>query len=283
MNILLFLLGLEAILYMLLVVYFSKKRYEWVREKISRVLLSRTSPELPAAVTSAVVLCTENSMEQEDVKLKPGDFQKIVDGAVQAVSLIVGSRDPYTAGHQRRVAEIARAIAIELRLSQWQTRGIYIAGLLHDVGKVAVPSEILSKPGKISDDEFSIIKHHCFVGYDILRVVDFPWPVSLAVLQHHERLDGSGYPGGIFDKDIILEAKILGVADVVEAMSSHRPYRPALGLSNAMAEISRGSGILYEPKVVDACLKLFKKNELEFVRLMAAAESRRDYITESVK
>jgi putative nucleotidyltransferase with HDIG domain len=238
--------------------------------------------ETSVQVTPGVEADMDKSLDIENIKLKPEDYRKIVDGAVQAVSLVVGSRDPYTAGYQRRVAEIARAIAVELKLSRWQTRGVYIAGLLHDVGKVAVPSEILTKPGKINEDEFNIIKNHCVVGYDILRVVDFPWPVSIAVLQHHERLDGSGYPQGLFAKDITLEARILGVSDVVEAMSSHRPYRPALGLESAISEISRGSGILYDPKVVEACLKLFQKNELGFVKLMAAAEAKRDFLPESV-
>jgi putative nucleotidyltransferase with HDIG domain len=276
---------LEAILCVLLIIYyFTRKRFNWVQRKIFSESILHMKSDSPDSVSSPVILAADNTLDldMENVKLKPGDYQKIVDGAVQAVSLVVGSRDPYTAGHQRRVAEIARAIAKELKLSRWQARGIYIAGLLHDVGKVAVPSEILSKPGKINEDEFNIIKNHCFVGYDILRVVDFPWPVSIAVLQHHERLDGSGYPDGLFENDITLEAKILGVADVVEAMSSHRPYRPALGLSSAIAEISRGSGLLYDPKVVDACLKLFKKNEFEFFRLMAVAESKRDYVPESM-
>jgi putative nucleotidyltransferase with HDIG domain len=156
-------------------------------------------------------------------------------------------------------------------LSQWQIMGIHIAGLLHDVGKVAVPAEILSKPGKINQYEFNIVKNHCQVGYDILQKIEFPWPVTKAILQHHERLNGSGYPEGLSGEDIILEARILGVADVVEAMSSHRPYRPALGLECALQEISQASGILYDSKVVDACLGLLKENEPEFDRLMAVA------------
>jgi putative nucleotidyltransferase with HDIG domain len=278
----LFLPVLEAILCILLFIYFTEKHPHLMQVKISEKQMPLIKTEISVPLTPGVLRSINSDVDMENVKLKPEDYQKIVDGAVQAVSLVVGSRDPYTAGHQRRVAEIARAIAGEMKLSRWQTRGIYIAGLLHDVGKVAVPSEILTKPGKINEYEFSIIKNHCLVGYDILRVVDFPWPVSVAVLQHHERLDGSGYPQGLFDKDITLEAKILGVSDVVEAMSSHRPYRPALGLDSAIAEISRGSGILYDPKVVNACLKLFEKNELEFFKLMATAEAKHDYVPESV-
>ena len=197
--------------------------------------------------------------------------ERVMDGLIHAVSLVIESRDPYTASHQRRVAELAKAISKEMKLTGWQVTGIGVAGLLHDIGKIAIPTEILTKPGKISQYEFSIIKNHCKVGYDILQRIDFPWPVTQAVLQHHERLDGSGYPAGLSGDTIILEARILGVADVVEAISSHRPYRPALGLENALQEISRASGILYDSEVVDACLKLLKKNEPEFDRLMEAA------------
>ena len=158
-------------------------------------------------------------------------------------------------------------------LNAWQQSGIYISGLLHDVGKIAVPSEILSKPGKISQYEFSIIKNHSQIGYDILQRIEFPWPVAQAVLQHHERIDGSGYPEGLKGDQIILEARILGVADVVEAMSSHRPYRPALGLNVALEEILRGIGKVYDPAVSRACLALLEKNEMEFDRIMEAAAS----------
>jgi putative nucleotidyltransferase with HDIG domain len=198
------------------------------------------------------------------------EVEKAMDGIIHAISLVVETRDPYTAGHQRRVAELAQAIAEEMSLSEWQSLGIHVAGLLHDVGKIAVPSEILSKPGKINEYEFNIIKNHCRVGWEILQRIYFPWPVTKAVLQHHERLNGSGYPEGLSGRDILLEARILGVADVVEAMSSHRPYRPALGLSAALKEISQGSGVLYDAAVVAACLRLLK-SELEFNRLMTSA------------
>jgi putative nucleotidyltransferase with HDIG domain len=204
---------------------------------------------------------------------------KAIEGTICAVSMVVESRDPYTAGHQRRVAGLARAIAGEMGLSEWQVTGVYIAGLLHDVGKMAVPFEILSKPGKLTQNELSIIKSHCRVGYEILQKIEFPWPVTTAILQHHERLDGSGYPNGIGGGEIIIEARILGVADVVEAMSSHRPYRPALGLDSAMAEISGGKGVLYDNKVADACLRLLNHNEAEFDRIMATA-ARDDYSLE---
>lgn len=206
------------------------------------------------------------------MKQGQADLLKEMDGVIYAVSQVVETRDPYTAGHQRRVAELARAIAAEMGLSEWQTMGIYVAGLLHDVGKVAVPSEILSKPGKINQYEFGIIKNHSRIGCEILRKIDFPWPITKAIIQHHERLDGSGYPDGLVGDEIILEARILGVADVVEAMSSHRPYRPALGLNTALEEVSVSSGIRYDITVVDACLHLLQNNQSAFDRIMAAAE-----------
>ena len=239
--------------------------------KISHEPYSNEERKLLQSVSTEVAVNIDNARLYESIKRKHSELQKAMEGVIHAVSLVMETRDPYTAGHQRRVAELARAIAKEMGLSEWQIMGIHIAGLLHDVGKVAVPTEILSKPGKINQYEFSLIKNHCRVGYEILQRIDFPWPVTQAILQHHERLDGSGYPEGLSGEDIILEARILGVADVVEAMSSHRPYRPALGLDCALHEISQASGILYDSEVVDACLKLLKKNGPEFDRLMASA------------
>lgn len=201
------------------------------------------------------------------------EFQKVLDGVIYAVFEMLGSRDPYTANHQKRVARLALAIASELGFSEWQIAGVYISGLLHDVGKVAVPSEILSKPGLITDSEFEIIKDHCRLGAEILSKLEFPWPVTTAILQHHERVNGSGYPRGLRGNAIIIEARILGVADVVEAMSSHRPYRPSLGLAKALEEVKNGRGILYDPRVVTACLALLGNNQNEFDRIMSSAEA----------
>jgi putative nucleotidyltransferase with HDIG domain len=233
-------------------------------------------------VSADVAANIDNANLYENIKRKHSELEKAMDGVVHALSLVVENRDPYTAGHQRRVAELARSIAKKMGLSEWQAMGIHITGLLHDVGKVAVPTEILSKPGKISQYEYSIIKNHSQVGYEILQKIDFPWPVTSAILQHHERMNGSGYPAGISGGDIILEARILGVADVVEAMSSHRPYRPALGLGSALEEISRNRGILYDPQVVDACLSLLEKNETAFEQIMAAATANQEYTMETV-
>jgi HD-GYP domain-containing protein (c-di-GMP phosphodiesterase class II) len=175
---------------------------------------------------------------------------------VKDIAALHEKRDPYTAGHQRRVAQLACAIAREMNLPDGQICGIRITGAIHDIGKIAVPGDILSKPVKLSAEEFTIVKTHPQVAYDILRNLDFPWPVAETVLQHHERLDGSGYPRGISGKAIILEARILCVADVVESMVSHRPYRPALGEEKALYEITQNRGILYDPTVADACSKI---------------------------
>jgi putative nucleotidyltransferase with HDIG domain len=249
--------------------------------KATHAPYSNEERRLLQAVSTGAAASVDNANIYENIKQKHSELEKAMDGVVHAMSLVIESRDPYTAGHQRRVAELASAIAREMGLSEWQVMGLHITGLLHDVGKVAVPSEILSKPGKISQYEFSIIKNHSQVGYEILQKIDFPWPVTVAILQHHERLNGSGYPAGISGDDIILEARILGVADVVEAMSSHRPYRPALGLGSALAEITKNRGVLYDPRVVDACLRLLENNETAFEGIMAVAASR-EYAPETV-
>jgi len=182
--------------------------------------------------------------------------EKSMEGAIQAICRTVETKDPYVAGHQKRVSQLACTIAKEMGLTAWQIEGIRVAGLLHDIGKVTVPTEILSKPGKLSKIEFSMIKEHPRVAFDILKNVEFDWPIARIVVQHHERMDGSGYPDGIPGKDILLEARILAVADVVEAMCTHRPYRPALGTGEALAELARGDGTLYDSEVVRACKKV---------------------------
>jgi PAS domain S-box-containing protein len=188
---------------------------------------------------------------------------KALEGTVSALASVAEVRDPYTAGHQQRVARLAVAIATEMGLPQEQIEGLHVAGTLHDVGKLYVPAEILSKPGKLTEVEFNLVKIHSQASYDILKNVEFPWPIAQIVLQHHERLDGSGYPQGLRGEDILLEARILAVSDVVEAMASHRPYRPALGIGQALDEISQKSGILYDSEVVDACFKLFYDKEFK--------------------
>ena len=234
-----------------------------IGDKLSRDPYSTEDRQLLHKVLAEVAISIENACVYENIQKKHTELKKVTEGVIHAISLTIEMRDPYTAGHQRQVANLACEIAKEMGLSEWDIEGIRIMGLLHDVGKIAVPAEILSKPGQINQNEFSIIKTHPYVGYEILNGIEFPWPVTQAILQHHERLDGSGYPEGLSGTDIILEARILGVADVVEAMSSHRPYRPALGFDRALEEISQNRGTLYDPEVVDACSRLFQKNEVE--------------------
>ena len=207
---------------------------------------------------------TERKKAEEERKQSAEKLLNAMQGAIQAMAMTVEIRDPYTAGHQQRVTKLALAIAKEMGLPEEQVDGIGMAGIVHDIGKIYVPAEILSKPGRLTEPEFSMIKIHPQAGYDILKTVEFPWPIAQIVLQHHERMDGSGYPSGISGEDILLEARILGVADVVEAMASHRPYRPALGIDKALEEISQNRGVLYDPEVVDACLKLFAEKGFNF-------------------
>ena len=180
-----------------------------------------------------------------------------MEGAIGAMAMTVETRDPYTAGHQRRVARLAEAIAREAGLTREQTEPIRVAGIVHDTGKIAIPAEILSKPSALNSIEFELIKTHSRVGCEILEKIEFPWPIAQIVLQHHERMDGSGYPAGLSGDDVMPEARILAVADVVEAMASHRPYRPAMGIDAALEEIGLHRGTLYDPAAVDACIRLF--------------------------
>lgn len=190
-------------------------------------------------------------------------LQSAAAGTVRALAAVAERRDPYTAGHQQRVSELATAIAREMGLPEEQVEGIRVAGILHDTGKVVIPAEILSKPGGLSEFEWAIIRTHPRADYEILEGIDFPWPIALAVLQHHERMDGSGYPAGLSGDTIIREAKILAVADVVEAMASHRPYRPARGIAKALEEIGSGRDIRYDPEAADACIRLFEEKGFE--------------------
>ena len=202
---------------------------------------------------------TEKSLHQTMEKLR-----KNLVGTIQAMSLMVETRDPYTAGHQKRVSNLARVIAQEMGLPNDTVDIIRMAGVIHDLGKIAVPAEILSKSTKLTDIEFKLIKVHPQAGYDILKDVDLPYPIAEMVLQHHERLDGLGYPQGLKDTQILPEARILAVADVVEAMASHRPYRPAKGIDTALEEIEKNKGIFYDTKVVDACMRVFREKGFTF-------------------
>jgi len=207
---------------------------------------------------------TMQKKSEEDLLQSYQKLKKTMDAAIETMSKIVEAKDPYTSGHQHRVCQLAVPLARELGLPEDKIEGIRIASLIHDIGKIGLPTEILSKPSKLTDIEFSLIRSHSQIGYDILKSIDFSYPVAQIVLQHHERLDGSGYPNNLKGDKILLEAKIIGIADVVEAMSSFRPYRPALGIDKALEEITQNRGTLYDPEVVDACLKLFKEKRFKF-------------------
>jgi PAS domain S-box-containing protein/putative nucleotidyltransferase with HDIG domain len=191
-------------------------------------------------------------------------LHEALEGTIQAMALTIEIRDPYTAGHQRRVSKLSCAIARELGMPEVQIEGLRVAGDIHDIGKIYVPAEILSKPGQITAIEYGIIKTHPQVGFDILKTIKFPWPVAQIVLQHHERLDGSGYPLGLVGDQILKESRILTVSDIVEAMSSHRPYRPARGIDEALDEISKNKDRFYDADVVNVCIKLFQENQFRF-------------------
>lgn len=200
---------------------------------------------------------TERKQSEEALKVSFENLTKTLNETVNALAVMSEKRDPYTAGHQKRVAHLAIAIAKEMGLSAERIESIRIAGTLHDIGKIYVPTEILNKPGKLNDLEMALIKTHSQVGYEVLKSIPFACPVAEIVWQHHEKINGTGYPMGLKEDEVFLEAKILCVADVVEAIASHRPYRPSLGLETALKEISQQSGVIYDSEVVNACLTLF--------------------------
>lgn len=202
---------------------------------------------------------SKKKMVEEKLAKMTNKLKSTIESTIQSMAVVIEKRDPYTANHQRRVAELAVALAKGMGLEEEQIKGLQMAATIHDIGKIYVPAEILNKPGILSDLEFAMIRNHPEIGYEILQMIDFPWPVEQIVVQHHERLDGSGYPRGLLGEEILLTARILTVADVVEAMTSHRPYRQALGLDKALEEISHNAGILYDKKVVDVCMKFFEE------------------------
>jgi putative two-component system response regulator len=188
----------------------------------------------------------------------------MLEATISTITLMAEIRDPYTSGHQQRVADLACAIAKHMGFSKDNLRAVELAGILHDIGKIRVPTSVMNRPGRLLEIERELLKIHPEVGYNLLKRIPFKLPVAEIVYQHHERMDGSGYPRGLKDDQILLEARILAVADVTEAQSSYRPYRPALGIDVALAEISKNSGMLYDPKVVEVCLSLFKENLFNF-------------------
>lgn len=232
--------------------------FEWVHRRLdgstfeTTVLLTRLMQNGKPLLNASVRDTTERKRARVAL-------HEALVATIEAISATMESRDPYTSGHQKRVARLAAAIAREMGLSDNVVQGVHFGALIHDVGKIQIPSEILSKPGKLIPIEFELIKTHAQSGYDIVKNIKFPWPVADMVYQHHERLDGSGYPRGLKGDAIVLEARILAVADVVEAMATHRPYRPSLGLATALQEVEGKRNTGFDPAAVDACLRLFRE------------------------
>ena len=245
---------------------------KFVSRRIELTALRRNGEEFPVDLgitplktgdkhhfTAFIADITVRKRAEDEIRRYVAKIETAFMSAVEMATTLSEMRDSFTAGHERRVSEIAVAIGAEIGFDERLQQGLRVAGLLYDVGKITIPADILSKPGKLSSIEFRLIQGHAQSSYEILKNVQFPWPVAEVALQHHERMDGSGYPQGLKGEEILLESRIMAVADVVEAMSSHRPYRAALGIDQALAEIECGRGALYDPIVADACLKLFRE------------------------
>jgi PAS domain S-box-containing protein/putative nucleotidyltransferase with HDIG domain len=217
-----------------------------------------------AATIAQGIDVTEHRQAEQGVRETLNLLREALGGIIRVVSATVETRDPFTAGHQKRVADLARAIAQEMGFPKGQVNGLRMAGIIHDLGKVSIPAEILGKPSKLSEIEYKLIQVHPQIGHDILKGIDFPWSVAEIVLQHHERINGSGYPRHLKGDDILIEARILAVSDVVESMTSNRSYRPNLGIDSALQEIEDNRGILYDADVVDAGLRLFREKGFRF-------------------
>jgi PAS domain S-box-containing protein/putative nucleotidyltransferase with HDIG domain len=241
-------------------IYTTKNGRKIIVEASSQLFEYRNKP---IVITMARDI-SQRKKTEEELQRSCQSLQQVMNDTITTMASLVELKDPYTAGHQVRVSKLACAIAQEIGLSTDQIDGIRAAGLVHDIGKISIPSEILSKPGMLNETEFTMIKTHPLVGYEILKKIEFPWPVAQTVQQHHERLNGSGYPYGLFGNDISIEARIISVADIVEAMATHRPYRPALGISEALKEIMQNKETLYDPQIVDACIHLFNVKGFQF-------------------
>ena len=244
-----------------------RKGFEWetIRKdgartyiEVSVSLIARPG-EKPTGFRGIARNVTERKRAEEQLRESLEQLRRAMQTTIQVLVMAVEIKDPYTAGHQRRMTNLARTMATEMGLPPEKIEGLRMAGVIHDIGKITLPTEILSKPTKLSAIEFSLIREHVRLGYDILKDVESPWPLAEIVLQHHERMDGSGYPRGLKGEEILIEARILAVADVVEAMASHRPYRPALGLDAALEEIEKNRGLLYDSHAVDTCLRVFRE------------------------
>jgi putative nucleotidyltransferase with HDIG domain len=211
---------------------------------------------------------------RENIRKNLESMSRTWEQTIEVLATAAETRDPYTAGHQRNVSVLSEAIAMELGLDGDRIHSIRMAGLVHDIGKINVPAEILSKPGALGEVEFALIRTHPEIGYEIMKNIELPWRLADMIRQHHERMDGSGYPDGLKGDDILLEARIIAVADVVEAMSSHRPYRASLGVESALEEIEKNRGSRYDADVVDACLKLFREKEFRFPKIHNGTDQR---------
>jgi putative two-component system response regulator len=218
----------------------------------------------PNLLVEAIYKATRARFQERELEKSRQQLSDTLTQTIAALARAIEKRTPYTDGHQKRVAQLAVAIAEEMGLPEKQVTGIRLGALLHDVGNISIPAEILVNPGRLDDAQFAFIKTHPVQGREILGDIDFPWPIAPIILQHHERWDGSGYPSGLKGEEIALEARIVGVADVVEAMASHRPHRPALGLGAALAEIQENRGKLYDPQVADCCRKVLEKHNMKF-------------------
>ena len=241
----------------------SRYEYKGIRKDGEIVYIEASSTQMPFQGKSLSLAylrdITDKKKAQARMEQTLENLRKAIGGIIQVISATVETRDPYTAGHQQRVSDLARAIGQEMKLNADRVDGLRMAGIIHDLGKISIPAEILSKPIRLTELEYQLIRIHPQVGYDILQGIEFPWPIATMVLQHHERIDGSGYPRGLKGEAILQEARILMVADVVEAMASYRPYRPALGIEAALEEIEKNAGVLYDREVVEVCLQLFRE------------------------
>ncbi len=236
----------------------------------THVELSHSRQALQRAYDEMELRAEEKSRElvaAREARLRVTEqLKSSMEQTINAIAVALEKRDPYTAGHQRNVAELSTMLAAELGFDTQEIEGVRLGAMIHDIGKIYVPAEILNRPGPIGKTEFGLIKSHPEVGYDIIKGVEFPWPVAQMVRQHHERLDGSGYPLGLKGEEIIREARIIAVADVIEAMSSHRPYRPAVGLEVAIQEVEQHKGGLYDAAVVDAAVTLYRQGRMEWLK-----------------
>jgi len=247
-----------------------EKELRLARIELDRLVDKRTE-ELSRANDELHGKVLETRRSEDYLQNNLDRLDRAFEGAFKAMSLTLEIRDPYMAGHQHRVSSLAVAIAKEMNLPWEKIEGLRLAGIIHDIGKIAVPAEIMTKHGRLTNSEFKLVKDHPRIGYEIVKDIAFPWPVAHIILQHHERLDGSGYPEGLVGDAILPEARILAVADVVEAICSLRPYRPALGLEKGLEEVRKGRGLCYDSRVVDTCIKLFRDGRFSFKKEAEAA------------